>query len=446
MASIRRISKSVVRALSHRGSTQMIEPTPWDLQFLPVGPIQKGLLFPKPNPQQDTGNLINHLKDSLARTLDFFPPLAGRFGAIQHGDDTTSFSIDCNNTGALFVHAVADGVRTDDILQHARDPPVCSLFTLNGVKNIEATTKPILGVQVTELDDGIFIGCTVNHSVTDGTSFWHFLNSWSEISRGAVDLSKHPVFERSYLKDYTNGPVRIPNSQLKQIHDEHIPSPLDENVLHFTRESIAKLKAKANAEVGSNKISSLQAILAHVWRSVYRTKQLDPNEEISHGLAFSVRPRLRSMPQEYFGNAVQFGGLTLKARELLEGGLGNVALQMNRTVAAQTEETMSNFLTSWPKSPVLITPGMVNAVNGLFGIGSHRYDAYGNDFGWGRPIALRSGSGDKLNGMMVVCPGVEDGSIEIEACLSPETLHALVNDQDFVGADDHEFHALEMVA
>ncbi|GKU94771.1 hypothetical protein SLEP1_g8216 [Rubroshorea leprosula] len=368
----------------------------------------------------------------------------------------------------------------------------------------------MLGVQVTELDDGIFIGCTVNHSVTDGTSFWHFLNSWSEISRGAVDLSKHPVFERSYLKDHTDGPVRIPNSQLKQIHDEHIPLPLDENVLHFTRESIAKLKAKANAEVGSNKISSLQAVLAHVWRSVYRTKQLDPNEEISHGLAFSVRPRLRSMPQEYFGNAVQFGakanaevgsnkisslqavlahvwrsvyrtkqldpneeishglafsvrprlrsmpqeyfgnavqfgGLTLKARELLEGGLGNVALQMNRTVAAQTEETMSNFLRSWPKSPVLITPGMVNAVNGLFGIGSHRYDAYGNDFGWGRPIALRSGSGNKLNGMMVVCPGVEDGSIEIEACLPPETLHALVNDQDFVGADDHEFHALEMV-
>ncbi|GLU13534.1 hypothetical protein SLE2022_301670 [Rubroshorea leprosula] len=435
MSSIRYVSKSVVRALSNKGTIQRIEPTPWDLQFLPLGPIQKGLLFNKPNHQQETKTLITHLKDSLSRTLDFFPPLTGRLATVQHGDETTSFSIDCNNTGALFVHAVAEGVRTSDITQHVHDPCVYSFFPLNGIKNIEATSKPILAVQVTELDDGIFIGCTINHSVSDGMSFWHFLNSWSEISRGSVDLSKPPVFERSFLNGTVDVPIHIPNSQVKQIHNESIRLPLQEKVLHFTKENIAELKAKANAEAGSDNISSLQALLAHIWRSICRTKHLDSNEEISHRLTVGVRPRLQSLlPQQYFGNAVQFGNLTLKAGELLEGGLGTVSLQMNKMVAAHTEEKLKNFLMLWPKSPRLITTSMVNATSALNAIGSHRYEVYGNDFGWGRPIALRSGPGNKFNGMIVVCPGVEDGSIDIEACLLPETLHALASDQDFMGA------------
>ncbi|KAG7989995.1 hypothetical protein I3843_02G003600 [Carya illinoinensis] len=174
MADIQLISTSSVKAASHKEcpTHERIDLTPWDLQLLLLGPIQKGLLFHKPKAAQEIreysseSSIIQHLRTSLSRTLDFFNPLAGRLVSIQNDDNSTSYFIDCNNAGAQFVHATANGVVTiADILEpvYVPDRLVHSFFPLNGVQNCEGTSKPLLGVQVTELVDGIFIGCTLNH-------------------------------------------------------------------------------------------------------------------------------------------------------------------------------------------------------------------------------------------------------------------------------------------
>ncbi|KAF8712661.1 hypothetical protein HU200_028420 [Digitaria exilis] len=56
-----------------------------------------------------------------------------------------------------------------------------SLFPLNRTLGVDVS-HPVLGAQVTELADGIFIAVSLNHTVADGTTFWHFINTWSEIS------------------------------------------------------------------------------------------------------------------------------------------------------------------------------------------------------------------------------------------------------------------------
>ncbi|XVF15526.1 hypothetical protein REPUB_Repub09cG0161600 [Reevesia pubescens] len=441
MGGIRYISSTTVQAAYSKGKTQRIELTPWDLQLLLVGSIQKGLLFPKPKipGEKQTGNtnlnLIHHLKTSLSHTLDHFPPLAGRLASIEHNeDDTVSFFIDCNDAGALFVHATAEGVTISDILKPVYVPQIVqSFFPLNGVKNYEGTFKPLLAVQVTELADGIFIGCTINHLVVDGSSFWHFFNSWAEISSGSIHLSKPPVLQRWFL-DGINHSIHIPQSHFKRIHEEQFAQPpLQERVFHFKKENIAKLKAKANEEVGTNKISSLQALLSHLWQSVIRNKSLDPNEEIRYRMLVGARPRLHELPEQYFGNAVQTGSVTMKVKELQEQGLGNVAWKMNRLVATQTEEKLKKFLESWTASPKLLTMGSVTT-NALVTSSSPWFNIYGNDFGWGRPFAVRSGSGNKHDGKITVFRGVEEGSIDIEACLPPKTLEAMANDEEFMDA------------
>ncbi|WRX08991.1 hypothetical protein QQP08_001478 [Theobroma cacao] len=396
MAGIRCISSTMVQAETHKAGTQRVELTPWDLRLLPLGPIQKGLLFPrpKPSPEKEIENtLIHHLKASLAHTLDYFPPLAGRLATTEHDDDTISFCIDCNNSGALFIHAEADGV--------------------------------------TELVDGVFVGCTINHSVVDGSSFWHFFNSWSEISRGSIPLSKLPVFQRSFFNSI-NYPIRIPRSYVEQFHEEFIlPPNLKERVFHFTKQSIAKLKARANAEVGTNNISSLQALLSHIWRSVIRNKNLDPNEEMIFYMLIGARPRLRDLPEQYFGNAVTSEGVKMKAKELQEQGVGDIAWQMNRIIATQTEVEFKKGLESWIASPKLATMAMVSS-NVLLTSSSPRFNMYGNDFGWGKPIAVRSGPANKFDGKLTLFPGAEEGSLDIEACILPETLDAMANDQEFM--------------
>ncbi|XP_025607093.1 uncharacterized acetyltransferase At3g50280-like [Arachis hypogaea] len=80
-------------------------------------------------------------------------------------------------------------------------------------------------------------------------------------------------------------------------------------VFHFTKEKIAQLKAKANAEAKTHKISSLQAVLTHLWLSVTTTRDC--------------------------------------------GAIGGKAL-------------------STGSSP--------------------RFNVYGNDLGWGKPVAVRAGS------------------------------------------------------
>ncbi|XP_052199600.1 protein ENHANCED PSEUDOMONAS SUSCEPTIBILITY 1-like [Diospyros lotus] len=158
---VRLISTTTVGAAAcspEAQSPHRIELTPWDLQLLQLGPIQKGLLFlkpPTPSPQHQHFPVVQHLKRSLSRTLDFFPILAGRLGVSHNADGTSSFFVDCNNAGTDFVHAVADNVTVADILEPVFVPRIVhSFFPLNGLRNIHGVSDPLLAVQVTELVEG----------------------------------------------------------------------------------------------------------------------------------------------------------------------------------------------------------------------------------------------------------------------------------------------------
>ncbi|KAG6412275.1 hypothetical protein SASPL_124949 [Salvia splendens] len=163
--------------------------TLWDLQWLSLHPIQKGILFQNP---QSKHTLIPHLKTSLSLVLDFFPPLAGRVATTAHHDGTISYLTTPELSS--FTPSIAAATSVSDILEPKYIPKiVTSLFAGIGSANSEGVSKPLLAVQVTELIDGVFIALTANHVAIDGVSFWHFFNSWSEISRGSDTISKTPA-------------------------------------------------------------------------------------------------------------------------------------------------------------------------------------------------------------------------------------------------------------
>lgn len=293
------------------GRRRRIELTPWDLRLALWEPIQKGLLFHKPA-----------ITDGDSFSLSATTTLVGHLKATLSQDDdggtstcTATIFIDCNAAGALFVHAAIDGVTVADILHPVVVPDaiVYSLFPMNGVLNIEATFSgsPLLAVQVTELIDGIFIACTMNHCAVDGTSFWHFFNVWSEISRGdglvcgsSRPRSPPPVFCREFLDGFIDLPISIPFSRDAIISNinRYVPPPnLQQRIFSFSKEKITKLKKKANSEMGiivtksndSETISSLQALLAHLWISITRNRRkLDPDEEVCYKVVVGMRRRL----------------------------------------------------------------------------------------------------------------------------------------------------------
>ncbi|KAL0342671.1 UNVERIFIED_CONTAM: putative acetyltransferase [Sesamum calycinum] len=409
MAKFEVVSSCLVPTASNEISMSKLELTPWDLPFLLVDPIQKGILFPSPK-SQDFQTIIQHLKTSLSRTLDFFPPLAGRLGTIENDDNTTCFFVDCNNAGVDFTHAVAGALSVSDIMGPGYIPrTLASLFPLNGVSNCEGVSKPLLAVQVTELVDGFFIGCTGNHAVIDGTSFWHFFNSWSEVSRGLETISKTPVFERWFPTNISKDNRLIPLPPIDQsLLHSFVPPPSLERVFHFSRESVANLKAKANSEAGTDKISSFQALIAHLWRSITRCRnqlriEKENSQEVDLLLLVGTRSRI-PLPDGYFGNAVYIVKTVANEGELLENGLGYAGLKVNELVAQQTSEVAINLAEN------------------------------GTDFGWGKPIAVRSGKGQKGDGKMTFFPAAEPGGIDVEACLAPATMQAMEQDAEFMEA------------
>ncbi|XAR55847.1 Shikimate O-hydroxycinnamoyltransferase [Bertholletia excelsa] len=431
MGDIHFISTSVIR-LTNRSSepTDRIELTPWELRLLLRGPIQVGLVFLKPTRSQlkqlFSNSTIDHLKISFSRTLDFFPLLAGRLAANPDHDNTFSFFIDCNNAGAHFIHAMADTVTVGDLLEPFFVPLVVnSFFPLNGLLNCEGLSNPLLAVQVTELLDGVFIGCTINHVVADGTSFFHFLNSWSQIARGMEVISLPPILQR-WFPDNIKPPIRIPfNFRDKELNRKLAfqPPVFRERVFHFTKEKIAELKARANQEVETSRISSFQALVAHMWRSIFLCKGVSGDQETTQLTLIDSRARLQPpLARNYFGTTVYGVGITAKMEVLLGRGLGWAALQLKKAIEEQTDQKIRSWIKGWAEN---LKQGSVVGGNTSGIAGSPRFNVYGNDMGWGRPVAVRSGLANKYNGKMTIFEGVEEGSVDIEVCLSPEKMQEL---------------------
>ncbi|XP_057805165.1 protein ENHANCED PSEUDOMONAS SUSCEPTIBILITY 1-like [Salvia miltiorrhiza] len=411
-----------------------LELTPWDLQLLQFNPMQRGLFFPKP--ESDQKSYILHLKNSFSRALDFFPPLAGRLAAVPAADNSFFYFVDCNNAGAEFTHADAPAVSVSHILEPKYIPEIVSdLFPLEGYCNCDGLSKPLLGVQVTQLADGVFVGCTANHAVIDGVSLWHFINSWSELSRGSATISKHPVFDRWFPSSMPDDNRLFPLPALEKIR--YPPPPLMARVFRFSKESLAELKSKANSEAGTDKISTLQALSAHLWRSTTRCRGEEDDlssQEVSIMMAIGARARI-PLADGYFGNAFNSSFTKMSTSELLERGLGHAALKINAHVAAQSGEAVIKTVEDWVKNPVVFQRFPPRKRSSVVMIASsHRHNVYANDFGWGKPISALSGKIEQFDGNMKLFPAAVAGGIDVEVCLVPETMQAMEDDAEFMEA------------
>ncbi|CAM0883737.1 unnamed protein product [Alopecurus aequalis] len=453
MGSNERMGAGLVRIVSRR----MIQPpsqvpeldihlTPWDLRLITIDYIQKGILLPKPLVGGE--RLVDSLASSFARALSRFYPFAGRL-AVEHHDGGTSIAVllRCTGQGAEFIHAAAPGVTVADIAGSIRIPPVVyAFFPLNHVLDAEAaadadaesTPLPVLSAQVTELADGVFIGMSLNHTVGDGTAFWEFFNTWSEINRGGEMISMTrpaPVPQRFFLDAYPM-PVRMPFGELRHVVRVFERPTVAECFFTFSTASIRKLKDRASNEImAAVTVSSLQALLAHLWRAVSRARRLPSGQETSYTLVMGCRGRVRGIPTEgYMGNAVAFGKAISTAGEILDKGLGWTAWQLNRVVASFDEAAMEEWLDRWTRDPDFFYVGNISSGGNALTTGSSpRFDVFGNDFGWGKPVAVRSGAGNKIDGKATVFEGPErGGSMSLEVCIAPDALERLLADEEFM--------------
>ncbi|KAJ8443880.1 hypothetical protein Cgig2_032704 [Carnegiea gigantea] len=448
-----------------------------DLPMLSCHYIQKGGLFTRP--PFPTTTLLSLLKDGLAATLSHFPALAGRLRTDEDG----YVYITCNDDGVDFIHAVAKSVFIRDILSPPHVPDVVKeFFTFDRTVSYKGHFVPILAVQVTELADGVFIGCSANHSVTDGTSFWNFFNTFAELCRGVKRISRSPDFSRNSVL-ISPAVLKVPEGGPTVTFDEN--APLRERIFSFSREAILELKAKVNnrriahdggisavellwkssndpwkdSKMGSKieswirnavavsksqntttetasmavQISSFQSLCALLWRCVTRARKMGPSRTTTFRMAVNCRHRLEpKLDPLYFGNAIQSIPTVASVGDVLSRDLRWAAKQLNENVLEHQNDTVRTFVADWESNPRCFPLG--NFDGGMLTMGSSpRFPMYDNDFGWGRPIAVRSGRANKFDGKISAFPGREGGgSVDLEVVLAPETMAGLESDPEFM--------------
>ncbi|XP_028779773.1 uncharacterized acetyltransferase At3g50280-like [Neltuma alba] len=422
-----------------------------DLAMLSCHYIQKGCLFPLPS--LPFHSLLPHLKSSLSRTLSHFPPLAGRLTTDSHG----YVYITCNDAGVDFLHACAPGYCIRDLLSPPDVPdPFKRFFTFDKKVSYTGHFSPLLAVQVTELADGVFIGCAMNHAIADGTSFWNFFNTFAEVCREATKISNVPDFRRDSIL-ISKAVLKFPEGGPEVTFNPY--EPLRERIFSFSREAIQKLKATVNSQklrtdeelnaiewIGkqsndnyhNNKgkveeISSFQSLCALLWRGVTRARKLHPSKTTVFKMAVNCRMRLApKLNPYYFGNAIQSIPTYATAEDVLCRGLRWCAEELNKNVKAHDDAKVRHLVEEWESNPRCFPLGNPDGTAVTMG-SSPRFPMYDNDFGWGRPVAVRSGGANKFDGKISAFPGREGGgSVDLEVLLAPETMEGLESDLEFM--------------
>nr|CAB3470355.1 unnamed protein product [Digitaria exilis] len=345
---------------------------------LAVSEAHTPLVYYYPAPAADGGSATEEaffaperLKAALAKALVPFYPLAGRLGVGEGG----RLQIDCNAEDALFAVARADFAGDDVFRDYEASPEVRQMF----VPFVPSGDPPcvISMFQVTFLKcGGVVLGTGIHHVIIDGVSAFHFIQTWTRVSRGldvAAACGPPPIHDRTLLR------ARSPPAPALDHHPVYSngrPRPFVTRVYSVSPKLLADVKSRCAPGV-----STYCAVTAHLWRAMCVARGLAPSSETRLRVPANVRHRLRPpLPWSYLGNAV-VSGVDVLARPL--GFLAQAIKDAVDRVDDAYVRSVVDYLevVGYPGKGTPLTPPESDlwVVSWL---GMPMYDA---DFGWGTP-------------------------------------------------------------
>ncbi|KAL4297965.1 hypothetical protein GQ457_12G016350 [Hibiscus cannabinus] len=248
--------------------------------------------------------------------------------------------------------------------------------------NYDGRTRPLLGY-------------SMNQAIGDGTSFWHFFNTLSQIFQSREDNIKISVFERWFPEGY--GPLlKLPfTCQEEFISRYEAPQLFRENIPLLDRSH-----RKGLTQIIKPPKSPPSSLCLRLF-----------GEQSQGRVVFQVKRSLVAdwsrleppLSPDYFGNSIH------SVRAVTTGG-----------------ELLGNCTKLW-----LTTGTNQCVISSMIGL----LTKYGNELGLGKALTLRSGYANKFDGKISSYPGREGGaSIDLEVCLPPCSMDALASDEEFMAS------------
>ncbi|KAI4297282.1 hypothetical protein L6164_037176 [Bauhinia variegata] len=276
----------------------------------------------KPDPEFQFPYIIQRMKDSLSKILVHFYPVAGRIRFKESG----RVEVECNEMGVTLLEA--ETAKALD--QYYYWEP--NKLTKELVPMVDYSSRlcieeaPLLLVQVTKAScGGICVGIALSHIISDGSAFAHFINSWAKLARlDKFDQDDMPFLDRTILRFPNLNPApHFDHPECKQLplmlgssdYKEEREKETTVASLRITEEQVEKLKLKANNQIITNQetlihqvqrsYSRYEVLAAHIWRSVSKARQNDPNQPTVVRIVGDVRSKFNPpLPRNFLGNAI----------------------------------------------------------------------------------------------------------------------------------------------
>ncbi|GLJ43007.1 hypothetical protein SUGI_0892560 [Cryptomeria japonica] len=323
-------------------------------------------------------------------------------------------------------------------------------------------TRPFLSVQVTSFEEGgICIGTTLHHVIADGNSFWNFMKSWAECSRG-LPVSNPPLHSRTVFKLENKKPIPIsykphevvingiPRAQIYKF----LPDDLQQNSENSSSEQALEREVGIQKWLGNNTeprystfcfteimirdlkqqsgaSSSFIAVTAQFWRCLTRAREVADDEPIVFSLLADCRGRVKPpLPKAYFGNCLSLGIVRTTEKILLANKLCFAAGLIQELVNSCTSETQINNMVDWLESPDSGFVPLFHEFGGLCTsnvVSSHRFPVYEIDFGWGRPLNVQAAAMNENGVMVFFAPKDGGGSIVVSTRLPQHQIETLTH-------------------
>ncbi|EMS45531.1 Agmatine coumaroyltransferase-1 [Triticum urartu] len=305
-------------------------------------------------------------------------------------------------------------------------------------------------IQVTRFACGsLVVGFTTQHIVSDGRSTGNFFVAWSQATRGAA-IDPVPVHDRASFfhpreplhVEYEHRGVEF--KPYKKVHDDVVHGDGDDdeddddevvvNKVHFSREFISRLKAQASAGA-PRPCSTLQCVVAHLWRSMTKARGLDGGETTSVAIAVDGRARMSpQVPDGYTGNVILWARPTTTAGELVARPVKHAVELISREVARINDGYFKSFIDfassgAVEKERLLATADAAEMVpSPNIEVDSWlRIPFYDMDFGGGRPFFFMP-SYLPVEGLLILLPSfLGDGSVDAYVPLFSRDMNTFKN-------------------
>ncbi|KAF3624486.1 hypothetical protein FXO38_30221 [Capsicum annuum] len=322
------------------------------------------------------------VKKSLAETLSYYYPLAGRFKDVH-------YSIECSDEGVVYMEAQAN-FNLSEFLENPDIPFLNKFLPCNGNCLQPCYNQPLLALQTTTFEcGGIAIGVCMLHKVVDASTMSTFLKTWAKLSHGEGDETLYPDFTSavSLFPPIESLPIKFQRNS-EDFYFQGSKSPMRRFL--FESKAIKALKANTSSKTlpFPSKIEALTAFICK--RIATASKSLmDAPKTLLITHAANLRPRAEPpLPQKSFGNLLW---LPFAFYDPLDTNmeLPDLAIMLREVFAQLTAENIKDIDSECTFASI---NELLESWSTIENIKIFRFTSWCNmglydvNFGWGKPV------------------------------------------------------------